>query len=331
MKKQTMKGCLTLGVALGAVALTQTAQAGDGSAKMAPVMGPKMGTMAKPAMSQPMMVTGKVNNYWTDASGYVTGVDLQTANGPAVVHFVPGMGSVLMQTYPIGSTADLWVQGSMQDGTQHWDLVGVGSKMPAAGFWPVFDYSGLDIATDWPMIKKDAERVTVEGTLKRVAVDKAGKVIGLVVETKLITKGTPVFHYGNLSRGETIWEAKAGGPSDWTLVRVGPEVGANSTKTDDNRVTPLMLNDKILATGYMEALRYGALSPYGQRVIGSAIVVNSQSVGQMGFPTMKPKEPVVFGLNINIPLITGKAPDVLPVVAGGYEVYNGSGGMMMSK
>ena len=127
MKKQTLKGCLALGAALGVIAPMAHAQSTTTTTT----------TMGSTMSSQPMMVTGRVNNYWTDASGYVTAVDVQTANGPAVVRFAPGMGNRIMQTYPVGSTANVWVQGSMQNGTQNWDLVGVGDKMPSSGFWPV--------------------------------------------------------------------------------------------------------------------------------------------------------------------------------------------------
>jgi hypothetical protein len=45
---------------------------------------------------------------------------------------------------------------------------------------------------------------------------------------------------------------------------------------------------------------------------------------------MNPKEPVLLGFNLNIPFITGSAPDTLQVVPGGYEVYSGSSGSMTS-
>lgn len=337
MKKQMLTGCLTLGAVLGAIALTQPAQAADAM-------------MDKSAMmsSQPMMVTGKVNNYWTDASGYVTGVDIQTANGPAVVHFVPGMGNMLMQTYPVGGTANLWVQGSMMNGTQQWDLVGVGDKMPASGFWPVMSMSGLDIADDTPMIVNGAERVTVEGKLRRVVVNQMGQVIGLAVETSMISKGSTLNHMGRTTRGDTIWQsdsmmaakpavgAMSGMPGamssgNWTLIRVGPEYRPAPSHGDMSRVTPLLVGDDVMATGFMEAPRYGALSPYGQRLISSAIVVNGQSVGVEGFPVMSTKTKPLFGFNVNLPLITGKTPDTMQVVPGGYEVYSGSSGMMMNK
>jgi len=329
MKKQMLTGCLTLGVVFGTMSLAQ-AQTGTS------------GTMASPMPSQPMMVTGKVNNYWTDASGYVTGVDIQTANGPAVVHFVPGMGNMLMQTYPVGGTANVWVQGSMQNGTQQWDLVGVGDKMPASGFWPVMSMSGLDLAEDSPMIVNGAERVTVEGKLRRVAVNQMGQVIGLAVETNLISKGATLNHFGTTGRGDIIWQSNgmtsdsasvgnmAGGSTtggNWTLIRVGPEYRPAPSHGDMSRVTPLLVGDDIIATGYLEAPRYGALSPYSQRLISSAIVVNGQSVGIEGFPVMTTKTKPLFGFNINLPLITGKTPDTMQVVPGGYEVYSGSSGM----
>ncbi len=338
MKKQMLTGCLTLGVVVGAMSLAQADHhlAAPG------------GAMASPMASQPTMVTGKVNNYWTDASGYVTGVDIQTANGPAVVHFVPGMGNMLMQTYPVGSTANVWVQGSMMDGTQHWDLVGVGDKMPAAGFWPVMSMSGLDIAEDSPMIVNGAERVSVEGKLRRVVTNQMGQVIGIAVETSTISKGATINRYGKTSRGDILWQSDAmmsggsmGAPvaggammaggntmgGNMTLIRVGPEYRPAPSHGDMRRVTPLMLGDDIIATGYMEAPRYGALSPYGQRLISSAIVVNGQSVGIEGFPKMSTKQKPILGFNINLPFMTGSVPDTMQVVPGGYEVYSGSSGM----
>jgi len=325
MKRQTWKSCMALGVALGAATLGQgTPVAGAADAV---AMDSKGAMMA----SQPMMVTGKVNNYWTDSSGYVTSMDIQTANGPAVVHFVPGMGNRLMGTYPIGSTSNVWVQGSMMEGTQHWDLVGVGDKMPAAGFWPVMDMSGLDLTTGWPLIDSGSERVTVEGKLRRVVVDKWGQVVGLVVQTDVISKGAVMNHLGMAGRGDTVWSASTGGAPNWTLLRVGQEYRPAPSHGNMRGVTPLVVGDDIMATGYMESTRYGAISNYGQRLISSAIAVNGQTVGLRGFPTMKQNEPVLLGFNLNLPLITGKAPDALQVVPGGYEVYSGSSGTMAPK
>jgi len=404
MKKQTLQGRLTLGAALGVLALAPMAQAQDTSTSSTTttttgmMSGGMTGGMGGTMSSQPMMVTGRVNNYWTDQSGYVTAMDIQTANGPAVVHFTPGMGNRMMQTFPIGSTANVWVQGSMSEGTQRWDLVGVGDKMPASGFWPVMRSEGLDFVTGWPMIDAGAERVTVDGKLRRVVVDKMGQVVGLVVETQAIYRGTPktVLLFGKPgdgSNGETLWESSPGrsdenadiggnnsvsrdttaapdtsaagaatgtgvgaggnttsvnatgtinggngmaggmmamGPANgamWTLIRVGQEFRpAPNHSNNMRRVTPLVAGDEIRATGYMESTPYGASSVYGRRLASSAISVNGRGVGQLGFPEMNPSEPVLLGFNLNLPFITGSAPDTLQVVPGGYEVYSGSTG-----
>jgi len=419
MKKQTLQGRLTLGAALSALALAPMAQAqstatsssttttttGTMSGTTGSMSGGMSGTggmsggMSGSTSAQPMMVTGRVNNYWTDASGFVTAVDIQTANGPAVVNFAPGMGNRMMQTYPIGSTANVWVQGSMPGGTQRWDMVGMGDRMPASGFWPVMPSTGVDLLTGGAFMDAGAERVTVDGKLRRVVVDKMGQVVGLVVETEAIYRGTPktVILIGNPSdgtNGELLWESAAGqgdmnvggntgmgrdttaqpdtsaagattgtgigaggnagsmnasgtmsgggmtggamaggmmGGKMWTLVRVGQEFRPAPNRSGNmRRVTPLVAGDVIRATGYMEAIPYGAASMYGRRLVSSAISVNGRSAGQLGFPDMNPKEPVLLGFNLNIPFITGSAPDTLQVVPGGYEVYSGSSGSMTS-
>jgi len=407
MKKQTLQGRLTLGAALGALALAPVAQAQSTATSssttttttgtMSGSMGAGGAGMSGSMSAQPMMVTGRVNNYWTDPSGYVTAVDIQTANGPAVVNFSPGMGTRMMQTYPVGSTANVWVQGSMPGGTQRWDMVGVGEKMPASGFWPVMPSTGVDLLTGGAFIEGGAERVTVDGKLRRVVVDRMGQVVGLVVETEAIYRGTPkaVVLFGSPSdgtNGEVLWESQPGqgdsntgignsrdtsaqpdtsaagaatgtgvgaggntgsmsatgtmsgggmtggamaggmmGGPMYTLVRVGQEYRPAPNRSGNmRRVTPLVAGDEIRATGYIEAVPYGASSVYGRRLVSSAISVNGRSAGQMGFPDMNPKEPVLLGFNLNIPFITGSAPDTLQVVPGGYEVYSGSSGSMTS-
>jgi hypothetical protein len=52
--------------------------------------------------SQPTLVTGTVLRYYVDRSGYVTAMDVQTAEGVQFVRFSPGMGTRLYNTYPVG-------------------------------------------------------------------------------------------------------------------------------------------------------------------------------------------------------------------------------------
>jgi len=62
MIRKTGKGRLIMGVALGAAALSAPVMTGTAKAADGAMMS---------SSAAPMMVTGKVNNYWTDESGYV--------------------------------------------------------------------------------------------------------------------------------------------------------------------------------------------------------------------------------------------------------------------
>lgn len=328
MIRKTGKSCKMLGLALGAAALGAPALVTSAQAQ------PAGASMSMSAPSSPTMVSGKVNNYWTDESGYVTAVDVQTANGPSVVSFGPGMGNRLMQTYPVGSTANLWVQGSTPGGKQRWDMVGMGEKQPS--MWsPVAGPSGLDLLNGPGWIENNAETMSVEGSLKKIIADRDGNVVGLVLETDWIGKGaTYRDNVGGNKPRETVWTATDGGTPTWTLVRVGPEFrSAPNPGESMRRRTPLMLNDTVTATGYMEAPTYGVVSSYGKRFSATGIAVNSRSVGQVGFGMYRPEEKAILGFDLNIPLVTGGSSKSLPVVPIGYETYspNMSMGMPMGQ
>ncbi len=275
-----------------------------------------------------MMVNGKVNNYWTDESGYVTAVDLQTANGPAVVRLAPGLAMRTMQTYPVGSTADLWVNGSMEGGMQKWDLVGWGNKQPSV-WQSVMAGNSMSSLTALPYTAGDPVISTVKGALKKVVVDKAGCVVGLVLETGWIGKGTSTNMGLMSSEPEKMWESKMGDAPMWTLVRV-PQGDAPNPHEGMRRKTPLRVNDTITATGYVEAPVYGSMSPYGHSFYSNGITVNGRGVGQMGFASYKPDTKTLLNFNLNIPFITGGSETNLPVVPVGYEIYNPQMGANMS-
>ncbi|HEY0073171.1 MAG TPA: hypothetical protein VGB77_03645 [Abditibacteriaceae bacterium] len=331
---KSKKGRLVLGVALGAAlvsapVLTGTAKADhhEGGAAMAG------GTTS----NQPMMVSGKVNNYWTDASGYVTAVDVQTANGPAVIRFAPGMATRSMQMYPVGSTADFWVRGSMEGGQQRWDLAGMGNKQPSS-WYPAMNNSASTLMS-LPYVAGEATVMSVGGKLKSVVVDDHGTVAGLVIETNWIGKGSIQRTFsGKNEPGEYTWQSTAGGAPMWTLVRVPRETMSAPNPSDDmRRKTPLMLNDDIEATGFVEAPLYGTTSMYGHRFAANSLSVNGVGVGALGFGLHKAKQKPLFGFNLNIPLVTGSSSKELPVVPLGYQVYDpqgvplSGGNAMMSK
>lgn len=321
------KGRLVLGAALGAALVSAPVLTGTAQAQAA---GSSM------ASDQPMMVSGKVNNYWTDSSGYVTAVDVQTANGPAVIRFAPGMGSRTMQMYPVGSTADIWVRGSMEGGTQRWDMVGMGNKQPSS-WYPVAGAGSTLMSM--PYVAGEPTVMSLGGKLKKVVVNDAGTVVGLVVETDWLGTGAVRRRInGQNEPGEVTWQATDGGAPMWTLIRVPLESqGAPNPDEGMRRKTPLMLNDDIDATGFVEAPLYGTTSMYGQRFAATGISVNGRGVGALGFAVHNPKHKPLLGFNLNIPLVTGSSSKELPVVPLGYEVYNpqgvpqGGGNAMMSK
>jgi hypothetical protein len=323
MIKKSGKGRLLLGMALGAAAISAPVLTGAAKADDAAMSA----SMSMPAA--PMMVNGKVNNYWTDESGYVTAVDVQTANGPAVIRFAPGMSTRVMQMYPVGSTADLWVKGSMENGAQKWDMVGMGNTQPTS-WYSTMASTGMDSLTAMPYTAGDPVYSTVSGKLKKVVVDKDGTVVGLVLDTSKIGKGSPTY-LGILgsSEPESTWSMQEGGTPMWTLVRV-PKGDAPNPSEGMRRKTPLVINDMVTATGYVEAPMYGATSPYGQRFYANAVTVNGRSVGQMGFPSFQPDLKTLLNFNINLPLINNGTSQGLTVVPAGYEVYNPQAGANMS-
>ena len=54
------------------------------------------------AQAQETQVSGTVLRYYTDAAGYVTAMDVQTANGVQMVTFAPGINAPLWSfTWPM--------------------------------------------------------------------------------------------------------------------------------------------------------------------------------------------------------------------------------------
>jgi hypothetical protein len=317
-------GRLVLGVALGAALVSAPVLTGTAKADHHMVAGG--GAMAGGMSSDaPMMVSGRVNNYWTDASGYVTAVDVQTANGPAVIRFAPGMATRTMQMYPVGSTADLWVRGSMQGGQQRWDLAGMGNKQPSS-WYPMMNNSGSTLMS-MPYVAGEPTTMSVGGKLQKIVVDDHGTVVGLVISTDWMGRGATHRSFsGKVVPEEVTWKASDGNAPMWTLIRVPMgTMSAPNHSEGMRRRTPLMLNDDIEATGFVEAPMYGTTSNFGHRFAANTISVNGHSVGALGFGHHMAKEKPLLGFNLNIPLVTGGSSKELPVVPLGYEVYNAQG------
>lgn len=251
MTKTPLTKYLLGGMAAGALALMPMAAHADDA--------PMNTTMAGSASSvEPTMVTGTIDNYYVDRSGFVTAMGVKTANGTEYVRFSPSKAETLYQQYPVGSTVNVWVTPGTMGNARYWDARGLGTNKPAV-WMPVnttSDYDWLNAeAYVLPAGTNTSWNGTVDGNLKGVVMDKNDDVVGLVVNTD---NGT-------------------------ALVRVPPELRQNARGyIGTNRVAPLFQGARIRVTGTPEAPRLGVLSVYPWRVAANTISVNGKSAGAIG-------------------------------------------------
>lgn len=288
--KKNLVGRLACGVAaVGAMALAPVAvQAQDTMA----------GTTMSGGMSatEPTLAQGSVVRYYVDRSGYVTAMDIQTANGVQMVHFAPNMGQRLYTTYPVGGNISVWVTPSGL-GTGHWNAVGVGENRPVT-FMDPYNVSAVDLLQAEPYILAGAKMTTIRGNLSRMIVSNTGEVLGLVLDNQAVIRV----------------------PRE--LRQIAPGYAGS------DRITPLFRGATVMATGYPEAPRYGVLSPYGSRLIANTITVNGRAVGALGVPLMSSEEErAVFSADI---AGTTMSNEELAAMNMGYQVYNPTGATMGS-
>lgn len=302
-----MRNCftkkMTLGLALGALTLggaATSAQAQDAMAMDEMKMDAGMGMSAM--SMQPMAVSGSVLRYYVDRSGFVTAMDVQTADGVKMVRFSPGMAQRLTAAYPVGSMATVYVMEAPamgMKGMMRYDMVGMGEKMPepSAMMMP-YMVTDVDMLKSEPYTTIGAKLMEVEGDLTGYIADDMGQVLGLVLDGK-------------------------------TVVRVPNENRLIGSMSASPRKSPLFKNARVMALGYPEAPRYGSVSPYEKRLIATAITVNGQAVGPLGFG-MLPKKSAkpLLGFNLNLPM-AGSAPEEMQANSMGYMTYKPMDSSMM--
>lgn len=287
-KKKTV-GTLALGVAVGALSFAPAAvQAQDTMAGG--------GAGSSMMAAEPMMATGSVVRYYVDRSGFVTAMDIQTADGIQMVHFAPNMGQRLYTTYPVGGNISVWVTPSRM-GTGHWTAVGVGQTRPMT-FMDPYTVSAVDLLEAEPYILTGARMTTISGKLSRLITNNHGEVLGLVLDNQAV-------------------------------VRVPREVRHIAPGyAGSDRITPLFKGATVRATGYPEAPRYGVLSPYGSRLVANTITVNGRAVGALGVPMMSSEQERAL-LKADIGRST-MSNEELAAMNMGYSVYNPTGASMGS-
>jgi hypothetical protein len=342
--KQIKVGHLACAVAMGLVAVAPAAHAQSDMSTTT--------TSTTTSMSQPTLVTGTVLRYYVDRSGYVTAMDVQTAEGVQFVRFSPGMGTRLYNTYPVGGTASVYVTGSP---ASRWDVVSVGATAPApGGMMMPYTVTDAELLDAEPYIMAGAKMVTVTGKLRNMIVNDRGEIVGLVL--------------GGGNKGGGKMEAAATSPDGTTMTSSSTAAGdtttttstttsttttTNMTATDSTmamqprgilvrvprefrhiatgyagteRVTPLFKGAVVEVTGYPEAPRFGVLDIYNQRIAANALVVNGRAVGALGIPMMSPKATRALFGGVDIGG-TGRTSEEMRAAGMGYTVYGTSNTM----
>ena len=271
----------TLGVVLGTMALT-------GMVSTAPAK-------AQDAMSSsmtPMPVSGTVLRYYVDRAGYVSAMDVQTADGVKMVRFSPGMAQTLTTMYPVGSTANVYVTTS---GTRTY-LAGTGPAMPTpTGMLAPITVTDLDVLKSEPYVMLGSKLMAYSGKLSGFISDPlVGDILAIVI-----------------SNGDSK-----------TLVRVPRENRLLPSSMEAEGIVPLTKDSDVLVFGYPEAPRYGIVSPYANRVVATGITVGGKSLGALGFGKMKKmKHDTLIGFNLNLPILGGSTPDEVQASRMGYSTY----------
>lgn len=215
-------------------------------------------TSVKEPSSPPIQVSGTVEKYYTDLSGYVTALDLNsTAGGVHKVRFAPSWAKRLLRDYPVGSTLDAWVVEHNDYDRPLSDLVSIGAERPNRFLTDDF-HTGTERLQSREWVWKDAGTERVTGSLDKVLVSPRGEVLALVLK-------------------------------DGTLVRVPPTVkhqeqGAQGSK----EVAQLFPGAQVTAWGPQVWHARGDVSIYGQRVATNGLSINGKTVGAIGIQNLAP-------------------------------------------
>lgn len=186
--KKNLTG-LAYGVAVSALVLVPLSARAQGDMSTGTTMmdSSTSGSMSTGMMmsNSPMMVTGTVLRYYVDRAGYVTAMDIQTANGVQFVRFSPGMGQRLYSTYPVGGQASVYVMGSQSMGMTRMDVVSMGANMPAPGtMMTPMTVTDAELLDAQPYIMAGTKMTTTRGTLRDLIVNDEGEIVGLVLMPK---------------------------------------------------------------------------------------------------------------------------------------------------
>jgi len=296
MKRSILKP-LSLGVAAGAIAICSAQVQAQTTTDSTTTTTTTMTTEGSAMSMAPMPVTGTVLRYYVDRAGFVTAMDVQTTEGIRMVRFSPSMAQGLTSAYPVGSTASVYVTSSMMGGMTNYNLVGMGTTMPSpsAMMMPMM-LTDLDILKAEPYTTIGAKSTRYEGTLTGYVADPmSGEVLAIVLDQN-------------------------------TLIRLPRENRLVQASTAPEGITPLYRGAKVVAYGLPEAPRYGTVTPYQTRVIGTGISVGGRTLGPLGFGRVKSSGRGTL-LGFNVGAMGGNTPEEISAMNMGYMTYTSPGAM----
>lgn len=254
-------------------------------------------TMTTPTM-MPMLVSGTVQNYYVDRAGYVSAMDVQTADGVKMVRFSPSMAQRVTALYPVGSSASVYVTSNMMGKMTNYDLAGVGPDMPTPTTMMMpSNISPTDVLKSTPYIQIGSKEKTFSGKLTGYISDPMnGEVLGIILNDK-------------------------------TLVRIPADNRLVQASTSPTGITPLFAGSDVVVRGYEESPLYGVVSPFESRVSANSIAVNGEALGPLGFGKIMASRKPLLGFNLNF--FGGKAPKDMSMTSNtmGYMPYNTTNNM----
>jgi len=292
--KQSLLKTLSLGIAAGAISLCSISAQAQGTMDSTTTTTTMTDTSAMPSMA-PMQVSGTVERYYVDRAGFVTAMDVRTADGVRMIRFAPSMAQSLTAAYPVGSTASVYVTSSMMGGMTRYDLAGMGTNMPAptSMMMPMM-VSDLDVLKSEPYTLIGAKSMRVEGKLTGYITDPMrGEVLALILD-------------------------------DSTIVRVPRENRLVQASHAPEGITPLQRGAAVVAYGLPEAPRYGSLTPYAQRLIATGIAVNGRALGPLGFGRVMTSSKGTL-LGFDVAGSADRTPEEVAAMNSGYMTYSTPG------
>jgi hypothetical protein len=205
----------------------------------------------------PTPISGTVLRYYVDRAGFVSAMDVQTADGIRMVRFSPSMAQRLSMMYPVGTTMQGYVTTYMTGPVTNYYLAGATAAMPVPGAAMLPDgITDIDILKSVPYTTVGAKSERFSGKITGwIAEPKSGEVLALIVDNS-------------------------------TLVRVPRENRLMGPMNAPEGITPIYGDSVVSGYGYEEAPRWGSVSPFSKRIIATGLSVDGRSVGALGFGTV---------------------------------------------